>query len=207
MPVSATNFRASSGSVRKSALPSFNVPSLPSSASTDAPVRRRKVRLNTVVQKAIERARRDHPHAGDRLHSALDPTASQVAGDPNLLEEALAAVLANALQAIEDNGGTVTVTTSRGEGVVEVVVADTGRGMSAEEVERALDPFFTTREAGQGMGLGLSISYAIIKRHGGEMTLESIPGRGTTVRMSLPAPGARLLSHGAVRRPGGLKDS
>jgi len=175
--------------------------------ATDAPLRLERVGLNGVVEKALARLRRERPREAERLRPALDPAVGQVAVEPSLLEEALVALVANALQAVEDNGGTVTVATERGEGVAEVVVADTGRGMSAEEVERALDPFFTTREAGQGMGLGLSISYAIVKRHGGEMAIESAPGRGTTVRVRLPALGDRLGRRGVACGPGGLKGS
>ena len=62
-----------------------------------------------------------------------------------------------------------------------IEVADTGGGMMPEEVERAFDPFYTTKE--RGTGLGLPICYGIVRGHGGEIDIESAPGEGTTVRV------------------------
>jgi signal transduction histidine kinase len=73
---------------------------------------------------------------------------------------------------------------------VEVVVTDTGCGMSEEVLQRAFDPFFTTKQAGQGTGLGLSITRNIVEAHGGAIDVKTAPGAGTTVRLWLPAAGA-----------------
>ena len=134
----------------------------------------------------VRAAARAAAPGGDHLQVVLDPAGGRLLGDPDLLEEALAAILANAIQATQE-GGTVAVTTERRGDCLGVLVKDTGPGMAPEEVERALDPFFTTRGVGEGMGLGLSIAYSIIRRHGGKMTLESARGEGTTVRITLPA--------------------
>jgi CheY-like chemotaxis protein len=66
-------------------------------------------------------------------------------------------------------------------------VEDTGQGMAKEVLERALDPFFTTKEVGKGTGLGLSIVYRTVKAHQGELEIQSEPGRGTCVRIRFPA--------------------
>jgi len=158
--------------------------------ATDAPLRRERFALGAVVEKALERARRESG-AARAVRRCLRAGGCEVLGDADLLEEALVAVVANALQATED-GGTVAVTSQESSEGVEVVVVDTGRGMSPGEVERALDPFFTTRDAGEGMGLGLSIAHSVVRRHGGEMTVESDVGRGTTVRMVLPVASSGL---------------
>jgi CheY-like chemotaxis protein len=74
--------------------------------------------------------------------------------------------------------------TGRGRAVIEVV--DTGCGMSAEVAERAFEPFYTTKDLGEGSGLGLATVYGIVQQLGGAVELESAPGRGTTVRLHLP---------------------
>lgn len=98
-------------------------------------------------------------------------------------------------------GGTITVTASNitidnGDGgplpqgpYVSVAVKDEGAGMSAAEIERMFDPYFTTKEMGstKGQGLGLSICYSIVRSHGGFITAESKPGFGTTIYVYLPA--------------------
>jgi signal transduction histidine kinase len=72
-----------------------------------------------------------------------------------------------------------------GEGV-EVEVEDNGCGIKAEHVPHIFEPFFTTKPVGQGMGLGLSVSYGIIRDHGGSIAVDSTPGRGSLFRVRLP---------------------
>ncbi len=80
----------------------------------------------------------------------------------------------------------------QGERSVVIEIEDNGSGIPVEQVPRVFDPFFTTKPVGQGTGLGLSVSYGIIRDHGGTITVESAPGRGTTFRVELPVrpPGA-----------------
>ena len=75
---------------------------------------------------------------------------------------------------------------ARRNAAARLVCADTGSGMSAEVLERAFDPFFTTKPPGSGSGLGLSICDGIIRGHGGQVFLDSVVGRGTTVTVLLP---------------------
>jgi signal transduction histidine kinase len=65
-------------------------------------------------------------------------------------------------------------------------VEDTGTGISSENIKKIYDPFFTTKAAGEGTGLGLSVSYGIVQEHGGELFVDSTPGKGTSFRMELP---------------------
>jgi signal transduction histidine kinase len=69
---------------------------------------------------------------------------------------------------------------------VLVQIQDDGRGMPTDELERVFDPFFSTRPVGEGMGLGLAIAYQIVRQHEGDISIESAPGRGTTVSIRLP---------------------
>ncbi len=94
-------------------------------------------------------------------------------------------LIANAVQAIEGNG-TIRICTENREGMVRVLIGDSGPGMPAEVRERIFDPFFTTKKAGEGTGLGLSICSRIIRRHNGNLQVESAPGEGTTFIVTLP---------------------
>ncbi len=100
------------------------------------------------------------------------------------LRQALTNLLFNAVDAMPE-GGTVLLAADKQEDCVVVTVRDTGKGMSGEVRERCVDPFFTTKFRG-GSGLGLAMVYGIVQQHNGTMQIESTPGAGTTVSLSLP---------------------
>jgi two-component system, NtrC family, sensor kinase len=91
----------------------------------------------------------------------------------------------NALQAIPDFGSITIKTWKEGERVF-VSIKDTGAGIDPEHLPRVFEPFFTTKPVGQGTGLGLSVSHRIITEHGGQMTVQSLLGRGTEFVIELP---------------------
>ncbi len=95
-------------------------------------------------------------------------------------------MLVNAAQAIEGQG-TVTVATSSQGRLVHVAITDTGAGIPPEVMERIFETGFTTKKVGVGTGLGLSICSQIVQEHGGEITLESEVGKGTTFTITLAA--------------------
>ncbi len=101
------------------------------------------------------------------------------------LHQAMLNILANAVQAI-DNKGTITITTKINGEKLFISIEDTGYGISNENLSKILDPFFTTKNPGKGTGLGLSITYNNIKEHGGTIEFDSIQGKGTIVKISLP---------------------
>jgi CheY-like chemotaxis protein len=105
-------------------------------------------------------------------------------GDESELREVLVNLVFNAVDAMPQ-GGTLTLSTRESKGSVEIAVADTGVGMTEEVRSRVFDPFFTTKGKA-GMGLGLAVSYGIIRRHEGSIEAESEVGRGTTFRLRLP---------------------
>lgn len=108
-----------------------------------------------------------------------------VAGHESDLREALTNLLFNAVDAMP-RGGAITVSTRGRDGTVSIDVRDTDTGMTEEVRRRCLEPFFTTKGE-HGTGLGLAMVYGIIQRHGGSVALESAPGVGTQVMLSLPA--------------------
>jgi signal transduction histidine kinase len=105
------------------------------------------------------------------------------------IDQVLLNVLANAAQAIE-GPGTITLETRREDDRVVVAVRDTGHGIAPDVIGRIFDPFFTTKPVGEGSGLGLSISYEIVAKHGGRIDVESRPGEGATFTVTLPLAGA-----------------
>jgi signal transduction histidine kinase len=91
----------------------------------------------------------------------------------------------NAIEAVED-GGRVTIGVREAGEAVEVEVADDGRGMDAATLLRAFDPFFSGREAGRGIGLGLPKAWRLVELNGGTVAVDSRPGGGTRVALTLP---------------------
>jgi two-component system NtrC family sensor kinase len=104
---------------------------------------------------------------------------------PQQLNQVFMNLLVNAVQAIEDQG-TIAITTWCEDGSIYAAVTDTGSGILPEHLERIFEPFFTTKEVGKGTGLGLSITYDIVKKHEGEITVQSLPGKGTTFSVRIP---------------------
>jgi signal transduction histidine kinase len=127
-----------------------------------------------------------------RVDLQIDDDARFAVSDANQLELALLNLAVNARDAMPD-GGTLTI---RGRLItdadhplphVELSVADTGSGMTEEVRSRAIEPFYTTKPTGLGTGLGLSQVYGVVHESGGTLAIDSEPGRGTTVRLTLPA--------------------
>jgi len=108
-------------------------------------------------------------------------------GDPVLLTQVVLNILSNAIDAIADEGGITLETDVLTDGqTLEMKVIDTGCGMPPQVVKRIFEPFYTTKDQGEGTGLGLSLVYKIIERHEGSIEVESEEGKGTTVTVRLP---------------------
>lgn len=125
----------------------------------------------------------------------------EVAADPPAIREVLVNLMFNAVDALP-RGGRIVVRTWTGEDGVYCSVHDTGLGMSPEVQRRVLEPFFTTKGV-KSTGLGLSVNYGIIQRHGGELTIDSREGEGTTVTFRLPIapPSSRPLASPIAKPP------
>ncbi len=104
---------------------------------------------------------------------------------PQELNQVFMNLLVNAAQSIEKQGE-ITIRTEEDSGMIRVKISDTGSGIPPEKLQRIFDPFYTTKEVGKGTGLGLSICYDIVKKHKGDITVESVVGEGTTFTVSIP---------------------
>jgi two-component system NtrC family sensor kinase len=104
---------------------------------------------------------------------------------PSQINQVFMNLLVNAANAIAQRG-TITLRSGREDDQVWISVTDTGIGIPAEQLSKIFDPFFTTKPIGQGTGLGLSVSYGIVNKHGGHIHVDSQPGQGTTMTISLP---------------------
>lgn len=117
----------------------------------------------------------------------LEENLPRVVLDPSQIERVFLNLIINAAEAMEGNGQLFLSTRyNRASNCIEIKVKDTGPGISEENLERIFDPFFTTKETGHGVGLGLAISFGILKEHNGNIFVESAPGQGATFTVSLP---------------------
>ncbi|MFH1076271.1 MAG: ATP-binding protein, partial [Pseudomonadota bacterium] len=104
---------------------------------------------------------------------------------PQQLNQVFMNILVNAAQAIEERGKIV-ITTAHKDSVVEIRFSDTGAGITKESLPKIFEPFFTTKPVGKGTGLGLHVAYNIVKKHNGNITVESAPGKGSVFTIILP---------------------
>lgn len=143
--------------------------------------------LDQIVRRAVRIAQVQAPE-GLEIEARLDPDVKVLCHFAEL-ERVVTNLLVNSIHALDGCGS------GRGHLVVAVVaqedrallhVEDDGCGIQVEVLDRIFDPFFTTKPVGKGTGLGLAISYHIVKAHGGEIRVSSVPGRGTSVAVELP---------------------
>jgi len=121
---------------------------------------------------------------------SYDKDAPEAYGNAGKLQQVFTNLLLNARDAIPDGGRITVATSTADDGSLVVEVADTGIGIAPENVAKIYDPFYTTKGVGRGTGLGLAVTYGIVQEHAGHINVESVPGRGSTFRITLPS--ARL---------------
>lgn len=121
-----------------------------------------------------------------------------VSGVKSLLQQVFMNLFLNAINAMP-SGGVLNISVESQEREVRVAVSDTGKGISSEDMDKIFDPFYTTSPVGQGTGLGLSVSYSIVKQHFGSIEIESREGKGSTFWVRLPV----IISR-KTRQPSGL---
>ena len=143
--------------------------------------------INTVVSDCMSLVEHRAVFHNIELIKKLSGALPKVIVDPSQMEQVFVNLIMNAAEAM-DGSGRLTVSTRLDPtgGFVELDFADTGHGISEENIERIFDPFFTTKEAGKGTGLGLAISYGIVKEHEGSISVVSREGKGATFTVRLP---------------------
>ncbi len=144
--------------------------------------------LNAMVELTLRLRAYSLRSAGIDLHVHLEDDIPPVSGDDQRLQQVLLNLIVNAEYALQrSETKNLAVRTERTAGGVALFVTDSGTGMTEEVRQRIFEPFFTTKSAGEGTGLGLSVSYGIVHAHGGTISVESAPAMGTTFRIALPA--------------------
>jgi two-component system, NtrC family, sensor kinase len=147
--------------------------------------------INKLVTEVLERLKKVELKSKDiEIITNFDNLLPEILAEPDPLRQVFGNIIINAADAIVDKGS-VLITTELKEGSVCVTIADTGKGISAENLKKIFNPFFTTKGGGRGVGLGLSIAASVVKYLGGTIKANSIEGTGSSFTVILPANGQR----------------
>ena len=144
------------------------------------------VTINEVVEKSVGVVDHQLGLNNVRVNMKLAPDIPEIIGNSNQLQQVLMNLAINAQQAMEPDGGTVDIATYFDDDNVYISVSDTGPGISEEVAEKIFEPFFTTKTAGEGTGLGLSVTYGIIRDHKGDIRVEKADSGGARFVIALP---------------------
>lgn len=150
------------------------------------------VDINSILEETLTLVQHPFKTAQVNVLTNYSEQLPSVLGSPTRLQQVFLNLFMNARDAMP-GGGMLEVRTAAQNGSVEIEVTDTGTGIPPEHLHRIFDPFFTTKASGRGTGLGLSVSYGIIKEHAGKIDVRSTPGKGTSFRLEFPV--ARKAVH------------
>jgi PAS domain S-box-containing protein len=172
------------------------------SLARQSPVETHELDVNRILQEEAHLLERT-TLSRVRLDLGLAAELRTIRGDASSLSHAFMNLFINAVDAMPESGTLRLGTRNLDGDWIEVVVEDTGTGMGKEVLEKAMDPFFTTKPSGKGTGLGLSMVYNTVKAHRGQMEIQSEPGHGTRVLLRFPAcgAGAQATEPAVVLRP------
>ena len=146
----------------------------------------REVNLNQLIEETLMLVAHPFRASNIQVIKNLGSDLPCMLGSSNRLQQVFLNLFLNAKDAMP-SGGMLEVRSAANNGNVEIEVTDTGFGIPREHLARVFDPFFTTKATGRGTGLGLSVSYGIIKEHAGKVEVRSTPGKGTSFRLEFPA--------------------
>ena len=152
------------------------------------PSEKRYLGLNGIIEKTLDLKAYQLRVNNLKVAKKLDPLIPKTMMDFNQMQQVLLNLINNAQHAVASHRGhgTLTIGTSARDGVIRLEVADDGPGMPPDVLGKIFDPFFTTKAVGEGTGLGLSVSYGIVKDHGGRIWADSRVGEGTRINIELP---------------------
>ncbi len=152
----------------------FYRPSKGRSVSTD---------LNRLIDNVLALSSKRLEHGRVTVRAELQPDLPPIEAVPDQLTQVLLNLVINAIEAMPD-GGELLIRSTTADGQLRIIVRDTGAGLSPDEAAKIFEPFYTTKA--DGTGLGLAVSYGIIQRHGGQISVVGQPGQGTTFTITLP---------------------
>jgi signal transduction histidine kinase len=175
------------GKIEKAALHAREVVAKLMLFARQAPPQKAPLDLRVVVDEALEFLRPRSEQDGIAIDSDLQAGLPEIVADASQLRQTVLNLVVNALQATA-RGGSVRVTLRAELSQLRLTVEDQGTGMSEEVRSKLFLPFFTTKDVGQGTGLGLSVVHGIVSAHGGSIEVESAAGRGTRFDVLLPLP-------------------
>lgn len=155
------------------------------SFAKETPLNTMKININRPVTEIIDSLIAQGIFKDIELALNLSDTLPVIYADPARIGQVVLNILLNAVHAITTQGK-IEVTTRVMDNFLEIIFSDTGCGISEEHITKIFDPFFTTKDLNKGTGLGLAVSYGIIKKHGGEIRVESSVGKGSTFIVRLP---------------------
>ena len=160
------------------------------------------VDINAAVERVLALARKKLTHSDVQVKLTLASDLPPVNGMPDQFAQVFLNLIVNAAEAMKD-GGTLCIESRAAGEYVEVIFADTGPGIAPEDLTHIFEPFYTTKDA--GTGLGLAVSYNIIESHQGSLSVESVPGHGATFTVRLPAVQPTKVSKRGKRKPSNVK--
>ncbi|MCK4595835.1 PAS domain-containing sensor histidine kinase, partial [candidate division WOR-3 bacterium] len=149
------------------------------------PTRKTSVNLNQIIKEGLYFLESRCTTQGVKLKRFLSSDLPEIIADPAQLNQVLVNLVVNAAQAMPE-GGDLTITTKAIDEKVLLIIEDMGVGMSEEVIKQIFIPFFTTKDVGQGTGLGLPVVHGIVTSHGGSIKVESKVGKGTCFEIRLP---------------------
>lgn len=149
---------------------------------------REPVRIPEVIDDALRVLHNTYRHLPVTIEKQYGDLIPEVEGNFASLGQVLVNIIKNAFQSLPENGGKITLMTQYDDATEEITIVcrDTGRGIPEHELKDIFKPFFTTKEVGEGTGLGLYLSHELIRRHEGDITVESHVGEGSTFTIRLP---------------------
>lgn len=152
-----------------------------------SPPQEDQIRIDEAIDDVLDFVRQHADIDRIEIQRDYDPTVPQMRLDEKKMKQVFMNLVMNALHAVGDQGRIgIETEYAPDRGQVDVRISDTGHGIEEKDLPKIFDPFFTTKPTGQGTGLGLSVSYGIVKNHGGGITVESQKGTGTTFTITLP---------------------
>jgi two-component system NtrC family sensor kinase len=149
---------------------------------------REPVRIHDLIDDALRVIYNLYRHLPVTIEKEYGASIPEVEGNFASLGQVMLNIVKNAFQSLPESGGIITLTTRYDDTTEDLTIAciDTGRGIPEHQLKDIFKPFFTTKEVGEGTGLGLYLSHELVRRHGGDMTVESHIGRGSTFTIRLP---------------------